>query len=246
MSILSPKAIVIGASSGIGEALARALSDDGYEVGLVARRLEILEKLQNDISSKTYIAKIDISKYEEAALLLDRLISEMGSVDLIIINSGIRIANPEFDLSPELKTIDVNVSGFVAMANVSVKHFLKQNRGHLVGISSIASIKGAWKSSAYNASKSFVSNYMQGLRQRLFDTDISVTDIRPGFVETPMISNVKRKFWVATPQKAASQILSAVKKKKKVVYVTRRWNLIAALLKLMPESMYNAIYKKAT
>ncbi len=246
MSILSPKAIVIGASSGIGEALARALAEDGYEVGLVARRLEILKKIQNDISSKTYISKIDISKCDEATLLLDRLISEMGAVDLIIINSGVRIVNPQFDLSPELKTIDVNVSGFVAMANVSVKHFLKQSRGHLVGISSIASIKGAWKSSAYNASKSFVSIYMQGLRQRLFGTGIAVTDIRPGFVETPMISNVKNKFWVSTPQRAVAQILSAVKKKKKVVYVTRRWNLIAILLKLMPESIYNAIYKRAT
>ena len=243
---MSLKAIVIGASSGIGEALVRKLAQDGYQVGLLARRLDKLSEIQDSISSKTYVAKIDISKPEEAVSVLDGLILEMGSVDLIVINAGIRIPNVEFDLHAELKTIDVNVSGFVAMANVSVKYFLKHNRGHLVGISSIASIKGAWKSSAYNASKSFVSIYMQGLRQRLFGTGVFVTDIRPGFVETSMISNVKYKFWVSTPQKAAIQILEAVKKKKKVVYITGRWKLIAVFLKLIPENIYNAIYKRAT
>ncbi|MCQ9207849.1 MAG: SDR family NAD(P)-dependent oxidoreductase [Omnitrophica bacterium] len=237
------KAIVIGASSGIGRAVAKVLGQDGYEVGLVARRIELLRQLQQEIPAQTYIKQIDVSKHEAAMVLLKELIQEMGGLDLIVINSGINTHNINLDWKPEIKTIDVNVSGFVAMINVAVKHFLAQNSGHIVGISSIAGLRGSGACSSYNASKAFVSNYLEGLRHRFRRNNIYVTDICPGFVETAMTKGEPGQFWVASAQGAAKQILTAIEKKEKVAYITRRWGIIAWLLKILPDWIYRLRYK---
>src|SRR5690348_5481312 len=119
------KAIVIGASSGIGEALATVLAENGFEVGLAARRIEQLKRVQQRLKTKSFIKTLDISKPEEACLYLDSLISEMNGVDLIIINSGIGHINKDLDWKLEKETIDINVAGFTAMADRAIHHFLK-------------------------------------------------------------------------------------------------------------------------
>lgn len=242
MTTSQKKAIVIGASSGIGYALAKTLAREGYEVGLASRRVSLLMDLKKELHTKTYVKQIDVANPNMAVSALNELISEMGPVDLIIINSGIGRENRDLNLAPELETINVNVAGFVAMACTASQYFLKQKKGHIVGVSSIAGIKGSAHAPAYNASKAFMSNYMQGLRQKFFGTPIYVTDIRPGFVDTPMIQNVRTKFWVASPDKAAQQIVSAIYKKKKVAYVTRRWIIGAIIIKLLPERVLNWLY----
>ncbi len=140
------------------------------------------------------------------------------------------------------KTIDVNVSGFAAMANVAMKHFLSKGSGHLVGISSIAAIRGDDSAPAYNASKAFVPNYLIGLRKKISKArlPIVITDVRPGFVDTAMAQG-DGLFWVAPPQKAAQQIFAAIEKKKKHVYVTKRWKLIGWMMKIVPDFIYNRI-----
>jgi len=238
------KAIVIGASSGIGRALAKELAAHGYEVGLAARRTALLEELQKEIISKTYIKKIDISDVIPAQKLLRELIDEMGGADLIVINSGISVTNKDFRAEPELETIAVNVSGFTAMMNVAVNYFLEKGFGHIVGISSIAGIRGAAPAPAYNASKAFVSNYMEGMRQKLSGTKITVTDIRPGFVATPLIEGHEWAFWTVPPEIAVGQICRAIRKKKKVAYVPKRWYFVAQFLKIVPEFLYNWGYNR--
>jgi len=136
------KAIIIGASSGIGKALAITLAQNGYEVGLMARRLEMLEALQRQISTKTYVGHIDISQVTEAIEKMQKMIQEMGEVDLIVINSGIGFLNPELDWLKERQTLEVNVYGFCALAALAFNYFSKQSHGHLVGISSIAALRG--------------------------------------------------------------------------------------------------------
>ena len=237
------KAVVIGASSGIGRAVAKALARNGYEVGLVSRRVELLHQLQREISAQTFIKQIDVSKPEVAMVLLRELIKEMGGMDLIVLNSGINTRNVNFDWQGEIKTINVNISGFVAMANVAIEQFLRQNSGHIVGISSIAALRGSATCSSYNASKAFVCNYLEGLRHRLKGNNIYVTDIRPGLVDTAMIKENPILLWVATPEGAAEQIFQAIQKKKKVAYITRRWSIIAWLIKVMPDWVYSLRYK---
>ncbi len=237
-----PKAIVIGATSGIGKALVHVLVQHGFDVGATGRRLSLLEGMQSEPNAPGYIKSMDVTRVDEAMQALDEMIAQMGDVDLIVISAGVGFINPHLDWEKERDTINTNVRGFAAIANVAFQHFIKQGKGHLVGISSVAAVRGSGAAPAYNASKAFVSSYLEGLRlnaakQRL---PISVTDVRPGFVDTAMAQG-DGLFWVATPEIAARQIFSAIAKKKKVVYVTRRWRLIAWLMRLLPEAIYKRI-----
>ena len=117
--------------------------------------------------------------------------------------------------------------------------FQYQKHGHLVGISSIAGLRGSGQTPSYNATKAFQINYLEGLRQKSNKLkNIVITDIRPGFVKTRMAKG-DGQFWVAPPKKAAEQILNAIKKKRKIVYVTKRWSLIAIVLRLLPKFVYD-------
>jgi short-subunit dehydrogenase len=160
----------------------------------------------------------------------------MKDVELFVISAGTGFINTALEWEPEQETIAVNVSGFAAIANVAASHLQARGSGHLVGISSIAALRGNLEAPAYGASKAFMSNYLQALRYRFakLQLPVVVTDVQPGFVDTAM-AKAARKFWVATPEKAATQIFAAVRKRKKLVYVTRRWRLVAWLVKAMPD-----------
>jgi short-subunit dehydrogenase len=239
------RAIVIGASSGIGRELAMILGRRGYAVGLAARRVELL----NEVAAKVpgaLVRALDVSRVDEAMAGLSRLIEELGGLDLVVISAGTGQLNPELEWVPEQETINVNVSGFAAMANVAMRHFIAQGRGHLVGISSIAALRGGAAAPAYNASKAFVSNYLQGLRQKAaqLGLPIIVTDIQPGLVDTAMAKG-EGLFWVQPPATAAAQIMSAIQRRKKHAYITHRWRLFAWLLQVLPDAIYNRRIKTA-
>ncbi len=232
-------AIVIGASSGIGRALAVRLSRDGYRIGVVARRADLLAQLQTELSGPCVIKTVDVSQPDLAMPLLHELIDELRDVDLFIVNAGTGSENAALAWAPERDTIAVNVLGFAAMVNVAVAHLEKRGSGHLVGISSIAALRGIGGAPAYAASKAFVSNYLQGVRYRFnkMNLPIVVTDVQPGFVDTPMAKGEKL-FWVASPETAARQIVAAIRVRRKHVYVTRRWRLVAWLMRIVPDALY--------
>jgi len=234
------KAIIIGASSGIGRSLAHVLNKNGYELGLAARRLDLLTSLQKELATKTFVRQIDVTHYQEAIIHVESLIQEMGGVDLFIINAGICFNNRNLDWKKETLTVDVNVGGFLSMTEAAMKHFLHKGKGHLVGISSISALRGESSSPAYCASKAFVSNYLEGLRKRMFQEkkEIFITDIKPGWVDTDMAKG-EETFWMATPEEAAQNIYETIVSKKAHAYVTPRWRLMAWLLKLAPNWMYD-------
>jgi short-subunit dehydrogenase len=234
------KAIVIGATSGMGRELAKILAENNYIVGLTGRRETLLLELQKEMTAQSYIKSFDIAA-PEAMNLLEGLIQEMDGVDLVVISAGCGLFNPDLDFAKEKETIDVNVTGFAAMANVAFKHFIKQRAGHLVGISSIAALRGSGSSPAYGASKAFVSNYLEGLRQKAhaLGLPITVTEIQPGFVDTAMTKGIKGLFWLASPAKAALQIYRAIANRKNHAYITKRWGIIAWFLKNMPDWLYS-------
>ena len=136
----SQKAIVIGASSGIGKALVEVLAKNGYQVGLVARRVNLLQDIAQQLPSKGFIKNIDVADVEMAQSKFRELIKEMGSVDLVVINSGVGFVRQDLNWDKQKLMIDVNVRGFSAMANVALNYFVEQKHGHLVGISSIAAL----------------------------------------------------------------------------------------------------------
>jgi len=236
------KAIIIGASSGIGKELTKIFASHGCEVGIAARRTDLLNELIAEIPTKIYTATIDIKNTDIAIQSLTKLIKDVGDVDIIVISSGVGHMNSLLDWSKEKETIETNVSGFTAMAGVAMHYFIQKRSGHLVGISSIASIRGDNAGPAYSASKAFMSNYLEGLRKKVAKEkiDITITDIQPGFVDTAM-SKGDGLFWVASPQKAAKQIYQVIQQKKKKAYITKRWAIIAWLLKIMPDFIYDKI-----
>ncbi len=236
------KAVVIGASSGIGKELAKILASNGYTVGLAARRLDLLTELAHALPPPVFVKAMDVSRPAEAMPLLRELIAEMNGVDLFVVNAGVGFINRDLDWERERETIAVNVSGFVAAVNVAVEHLQARGSGHIVGISSVAALRGHGDAPAYNASKAFMSNYLQGLRQKFskLNLPIVVTDVQPGFVNTAMAKGDDL-FWVASPEKAARQIFAAISQRKKQVYVTTRWRLVAWFLKAVPDWLYHKL-----
>ncbi len=239
---MSKKAIIIGATSGIGRELATVLSQNNYTVGIAGRRTQLLDEISEELPGDSFTKYIDVGTPDISMGQLKELITEMGDIDLIVISSGTGFINNDLKWAEEKETIDVNVSGFTAMANVAMHHFLLNASGHLVGISSIAAIRGDSNAPAYNASKAFITNYMEGLRKKVskLGKPIVITDIQPGFVDTAMAKG-DGLFWVASAQKAAQQIYKAIVKKRKHAYVTKRWKLIGWIMKALPEFIYNKI-----
>lgn len=230
------KAIIVGASSGIGKALAVKLAEEGYDLGLTARRYDLLESLSKELQVNTFIEKMDVSDLDASKKTFEYLLEKMGDVDLVILSAGTGDLNEVLDNRIEQDAVDVNVAGFVNLSCSAYRYFHQKGKGHLVGISSVGALRGNPVAPAYNASKAFVSNYMEGLRLKSFKdkAGISVTDIRPGFVDTAMAKG-EGLFWVASPHVAANQIYDSIQKKKSVAYITKRWRLIAWLMKIMPE-----------
>jgi len=238
------KAIVIGTSTGIGRALTIELHRRGWEVGITGRYPDALEKLRDELGSHIHLRPLDLRKPESAMETVRELINAMGGIDLVIVNAGILPRNPQLDWLPELEGVQVNVIGFQAMCQVACHYFENQGHGHLVGISSIAGHRGTARAPTYNASKSFMSVYMEGLRQKYFGTKIKITDIRPGLIDTPMTADVKRKFLGVSAEHCAKDILKAISQQKSVTYVPGRWWWVAQIFKVMPEWLYHPIYKR--
>jgi len=236
------KAIVIGASSGIGRELTKILSGNQYIVGVMARRVQLLYELDREVGGTLFVQTIDVADVEPAMETLEKFIKEMGGVDLVVISAGTGEVNNSLSWHFENEAIKTNVIGFAALANVAMHHFEERGSGHLVGISSIAALRGGRESPAYNASKAFESNYLEGLRQKVGKSQlpITITDIKPGFVNTAMAKGGGI-FWAAEPEKAARQIFGAIKRRKRSVYITRRWVLIAWLIKLLPGFIYERL-----
>lgn len=236
------KAIIIGSSSGIGKQLAQVMSKDGFILGLTGRRIELLDKFKNELPTQTYVMHMDITNTNESIDCLNNLIDEMGGVDLIIISAGTGHINKELEWELEQETINTNILGVTAIINASIKYFISKESGHLAVISSIASLRGSAECPAYNASKAYISNYLEGMRCKLKkqNLDIAITDIKPGLVDTAMAKG-DGLFWVMPLEKTADQIYTALKKRKDQIYVTKRWGLIGFILKTIPKSLYYKI-----
>ncbi len=239
---MEKKAIIIGATSGIGRELAILLADNDYRVGITGRRANLLKELENKKPDFFISRTFDITDTDEIFQHLDKLVFELGGLDLLIISSGTGDLNETLDFEKEKQTIDTNVKGFTAIADWAFKYFEGQKSGHLVAISSIGGLRGNRQAPSYNATKAYQINYLEGLRQKAKNKKIPVTvsDIRPGLVDTAMAKG-EGLFWVAPVNKAARQIYRAIQRKKKITYVTKRWKLIAVLLKLMPGRIYERL-----
>ena len=241
MSFSDKKVIIIGASSGIGRELAVLYAQAGCRAGVTGRRGELLDELKRNYPARIETAVFDVMGNDNI-FYLRSLIDKLHGLDLFIYNAGYGEISKELEPAIERATVLTNVNGFVEMVDYAFNYFQQQGHGQIAATSSIASLAGNHFAPAYSASKAFMSNYMEGLylkakKQKL---RIFITDIQPGFVKTKMAKGPGR-FWEAPASKAAKQMVQAIEAKKFRVYITRRWWLIAQLIKMLPGWLYRAL-----
>jgi len=232
---MSKNAIVFGASSGIGKELARLLVKDGFTVLITGRRLEKLEEIKGENSKKFIIRQHDITSLEASEALFKELPSIFNTVDLIVHNAGIATPNFKLEWDKDKPTIDTNVVGATKIYQLAYNYFAAQGNGHLVGVTSVASIRGNRQVPAYHASKAYQASYLESLwmkANRTKKANIHVTNILPGFVDTDIIMG--KTFWMSPVDKATQQIYVAIKKKKRKAYITKRWRLVAFFMRIAP------------
>ncbi len=222
----------------MGRELARMLVRAGCRVAATGRRAGLLDTLRAEHPS-ILTATLDVTRTAELEAGLDALATRLGGVDLLILSAGTGDENPGLDFGIEKTAIDTNVSGFTCICDWAFRYFVSTGAGHLAAITSVAGLRGNRQAPAYNATKAYQVNYLEGLRQRAraAKLPIAVTDIRPGFVDTAMAKG-DGLFWVAPVGKAARQIMRAIGHRRRVVYVTRRWRVVAAIFRVIPAALY--------
>ena len=232
---MSKNALIFGATSGIGQELARLLVKDGYKVMITGRRIERLQIIQSEKPEQYIIKQHDITVIEATKKVFEDLPSTFDTVDLIVHNSGIMQPNFNLEWDKDFPTLQTNVVGATMVYQLAYNYFKDQGQGHLVGVTSIASIRGNRQVAAYHASKAYQASYLESLwmkAQRTKKAKIHVTNILPGYVDTDIIKGDT--FWMAPVNKATRQIYTAIKRKKRKAYITKRWRLVALAMKVVP------------
>lgn len=250
LTVCTKKAIIVGASSGMGREVAKRLSKEGYTVGLAARRIALLQSLQAELPEPSHIKQIDASN-PEARTHLRELITEMEGLDLIVISISAYLDNKNTTFAHKTwvekeRTLNVDAMGFIALADVAIEFFRNQNHGHLVGISSTSGLRGVAYSPEYSAAKACISTYMEAQRNYMVqnDIDVDITDIVPGYVavEHSPMGEDPAAYWEISVEEAGDVIMDGIKNHEKTVYVPRRVWFIASLLKYLPDYIYNKYF----
>lgn len=230
--------IIIGATSGIGLEVARCYLKAGWQVGVAGRREEELEKLRQSAPAQVYTQRIDVT-CEDAPSLLERLIAKTGGMDVFLLSSGIGRQNLSLCPDIELQTAATNVSGFIRMLDAAYHYFEQQGSGHIAAISSIAGTQGLGSAPAYSATKRFQNTYLDALDQlaRMNKLPITFTDIRPGFVATPLLKDKNYPLLMQAPQVAA-HIVRAISRRKRVAVIDWRYRVLVFFWQLIPRWLW--------
>ena len=233
---MNKKVIIIGATSGIGREVALVYIAQGWTVGVAGRREAELEALRAMAPKQVFTQVIDVTK-DDATEHLHTLINKVGGMDLFLLSSGIGKQNYTLETEIELATAATNVDGFIRMTNAAYHYFEKQGHGHLAVISSIAGTKGLGAAAAYSATKGFQHMYIDALDQlsRMQKLNISFTDIRPGFVATPLLKSSKRYPMLMHAPIVALDIVDALKRKKRMAIIDWRFRLLVGFWRLIPK-----------
>jgi NAD(P)-dependent dehydrogenase (short-subunit alcohol dehydrogenase family) len=243
------RAIVVGASSGIGAAIARQLACEGWQVAALARRAGDLDRLAAECrdacgtsGGRILPARHDVRDADEIPELFERLVRDLGGLDLLVFAAAVMpdVAPAEYDTAKDLEMLSVNLGGCIAWCNAAAVLFRTQRSGTLLGISSIAGARGRKGNPVYGASKAAMDHYLEALRNRLAEAGVHVCTIRPGFVDTAMTRG-KKVFWLISAEEAARRSLDAARRRVNVRYVPRRWRLVALVLVLIPSFLFRKL-----
>ena len=231
------KAIIIGASSGIGLEVARLFIQRGWTVGVAARRLDLLQTI-----GAADVEQIDVTSADAPEKLM-QLVDRLGGMDLFFYASGIGKQNRELTPDIELATVETNGLGFTRMIGCAYRYFAQQGRGHIAAITSIAGTKGLGPAPAYSATKAMQNVYLQALEQQANarKLDIRFTDIRPGFVDTALLSGTFHYPMMLKPQAVAREIVSAIEHHKHIRVIDWKYRILTAVWRRIPRCIWRRI-----
>ncbi|MBR5638304.1 MAG: SDR family NAD(P)-dependent oxidoreductase [Muribaculaceae bacterium] len=236
------KAIVIGASSGLGNEVARLLLEQGWTLGVAARRLEPLEQLRDIAPERVQTQVLDVTS-EDAPAALQELIDKVGGMDLLFYASGIGKQNMELEPDIELGTVTTNGLGFTRMIGAAYRYMATRGGGHIAAISSIAGTKGLGAAPSYSATKAFQATYLQALEQQanMRKLNITITDLRPGFVATPLLGDNPKYPMLLNTKKVAQEMVKAVNSCRHVRVIDWRWRIATAFWRRIPRCIWRKL-----
>ncbi len=251
-SPLHPKlrAIVVGASGGIGGALSRRLARAGYTLALVDRNRQALEQLCNEVNkdhdeTRACFYVGDVTDYDSVPGALRRIIADLGGLDLFVYVAGVIYfpAIDEYNFDEDLKMVEVNLLGAMAWMNRVAPLFLSRKGGQIVGVSSVAGDRGRVGNPGYNASKAGLTSYLESLRNRLTRHGVNVITIKPGMVKTEMLNlpNAPRPMFAVSPEEAADGIWNAIRRHKQQAYIPGIWYWIMLVIRNIPSFIFRRI-----
>lgn len=242
------RAIIVGASSGLGEALAHELANQGFYLALIARREDRLEEICRQInqsadqSQASYYVH-DVTNYVNVPALFQQITREIGGLDLFVYSAGHQesMTFDEYDFDKDKAMIDVNLLGAIAWLSQASLRFERAKSGQICAISSIAGDRGRRLNPGYNTSKAGLTTYMEALRNRIARYGVTVTTVKPGFIDTDLLAHASKTMWVVSPESAAQQIWKAIRRKKQTVYMPKRWRYVMLVIKYMPSFLFRRL-----
>lgn len=236
------RAIIIGATSGIGREVAKQLFSQGWRLGLAGRRFQALETLKAMAPDCIETEVLDITS-PDSVEKLNELINRVEGMDLFLLSSGIGYQNTKLKPDVELATVRTNVEGFTRMVDAAFGYFRENGGGQLAVISSIAGTKGLGVAPAYSATKRFQNTYIDALEQLagMQKLNISFTDIRPGFVSTDLLNDGKRYPLLMQPGKVAQKIVTALNHRQRVVVIDWRYAIIVFFWRMIPRWIWRRL-----
>ena len=250
MRIIGEVAAITGASSGIGEALARQLAEQGLRVGLTARRVDRLETLATSIREAGGIASVapaDAADPDDTLAALAKIAIDLGPIDLLVANAGLGLKTPAhcFSARDVDRMVRVNFTGAAAAIEAVLPSMIERKAGHLVGISSLAAFRGMPGASAYAGTKAGLSTLLEALRPELRGLGIAVTTVHPGFVRTAMTADqLNPKPLMIDPDRAAQIIVRGIAGRRSRVDFPWRLATLLRLAQLLPDAVYDRLAER--
>ena len=235
---MKKKIIIMGATSGIGLEVARLFHQQGHIIAIAGRRMDNLQRISPELANCPY-AQIDVTD-TQAPTRLQELIEDLGGMDIYLHVSGIGKQNRQLDTDVELATVETNALGFTRLVNHAWYYFRTQGSGHIAAVSSIAGTKGLGVAPSYSATKRYCNTYLEALAQlaSMQGLNIHFTDIRPGFVNTELLSDSFHYPMMMQPVPVAHQIVKGILSRKRTVTIDWRFRLLVFFWRLIPSCLW--------
>jgi short-subunit dehydrogenase len=240
-------AIVVGASSGMGEAIARRLAHSGTRVALLARRAENLERITREINQACGEERAvpfvhDVRNTSGVERTFQQIVARLGGLDLVVYAAGIQppIGPQEFSTEKDLETVQTNLAGAVAWLDQAAMRFMRARDGTIVGISSVAGDRGRRPFPVYGATKAALNAFLESLYNRLSTAGVTVTTVKAGYVQTATLEAVGAQgpIPVISADVAAGQILAAAAAGRRVAYVPPWWRYVMLVIRAIPAFIF--------